>query len=472
MSNSDFISLAPIIILAIAPVIVMLTIAFSRNLKVIYGFSLIASVIALLSLLLVIPVIPHEIKPLFIIDGFSILFLAVIILTNLVITVLSYIYLKRHKLRREEFFIILFIATLGSSLLVISNHFISLLLGLETLTVSLYILVTYIKSRDYSIEAGIKYLVIASVSTAFLLFGMALIYSATGSMSFSGLERSFNETGKLSPVLIIGFCFFLAGIGFKLAIVPFHMWVPDVYQGAPAPVAAYIATISKGAVFAVLIRFFNEINGFQNNTLVIVISVIAVFSMFTGNLLALNQANLKRLLGYSSISHLGYLLITLLTGNNTGINASVFYICTYIIALLGAFGVISLLSVCEGDAENIKFYKGLFWKSPTVAIVFTLTLLSLAGIPLTAGFLGKFYIVLAAFKSKLWILILSLVINSIISLYFYLKIITTMFSLNYNETVPSISITGKIVLSLISLGILFIGILPFWLTEIINIFLK
>jgi len=467
MTALDFICLAPFLLLASAPIIIMLTITITRNIKVVYGFSLLMFLLSFISLFIVNSYTPHVIAPLFIIDSYSLLFLAIIIFAGFLITILSYIYISQQGDDKEEYFIILFVATLGASVLVVANHFISFFLGLETLSISLYILVAYIKTRSYSIEAGVKFLVIASVASAFLLFGMGLIYTATGSMNFKGVASALGSLHALSPILLTGFVMLLVGIGFKLALVPFHMWLPDVYQGAPAPVTALIATISKGAVLAIALRFFMDIQGFNNRAIFIALSVIAIISMFTGNLLALNQGNLKRMLAYSSIAHFGYLLITLLAGSTEGIHSAIFYIASYIITTLGAFGIISLLSVCSGDADSIDDYKGLFYKNPFVAIVMSLAMLSLAGIPLTAGFIAKFYLVLAGVKSGLWLLAFSLVINSVISLYYYLRVVTVMFTTSEQVKPSTIPLVGNLVLVIIVIGILFLGILPAWASDII-----
>jgi NADH-quinone oxidoreductase subunit N len=260
----------------------------------------------------------------------------------------------------------------------------------------------------------------------------------------------------------------LVGIGFKLALVPFHMWTPDVYQGASAPVAAFIATISKGSVLAVALRFFFGIHGYQYKILITAITILAVLSMFTGNLLGLRQNNFKRLLAYSSIAHLGYLLITLLTGTSYGLQAAIFYMISYMVTTLGAFGIISMLSVCESEAENVEDLKGLFWKNPWIAVVLSLTLLSLAGIPLTAGFIAKFYLVLAGIRSDLWLLVISLIINSVISLYFYLRVIKVMFTPSETTGYVNLSFAGNLVLAIVVIGILFLGLLPSFLVEIID----
>lgn len=437
MTELNLTVLAPFLIIATAPIIIMLTVTISRNFRVVYSFSLFMFLAAFASLFFIMPSAPVSIKPLFIIDGFSILLLGLIYFAGFLITALSKLYFDLQTGQKEEYFIILFVAVFGASVLVVSNHFASFFLGLETLSISLYVLVSYLKHRGYCIEAGVKFLVIASVATAFLLFGMSLIYAATGTMSFRLIGSGLSYNSASGPLFLTGMGMLLVGIGFKLALVPFHMWTPDAYQGAPAPVTAFIATISKGAVLALSIRFFNDIRGFENNTLVAIISLIGVLSMFTGNLLALKQVNLKRLLAYSSIAHLGYLMITLVAGSQTGVQAAVFYLVSYMITTLGAFGTISILSVCEHDAENIEDFRALFWKNPWIAIVLTITLLSLAGIPLTAGFIGKFYLSLAALKSGLWILVISLIVNSAISLFYYLRVIRIMFASPGKRGCPS-----------------------------------
>jgi NADH-quinone oxidoreductase subunit N len=467
MTPTDFLCLAPFLILAIAPVIIMIVVAIIRNYNVVYGFSVLSLLAAFSSIFFIIPSAPHAIEPLFIIDFYSLFFLGIIIISALLVTFISFDYIKQLDGVREEYYIILFTSTLGASLLAVADHFIIFFLGIETLSISLYILIAFQRTRNNSIEAGIKYLILASVSSAFLLFGMALIYTALGTMQFVAIVAALGTGDQLSLLVISGFGMMMVGIGFKLALVPFHMWTPDVYQGAPAPVSAYVATVSKGAVMAVLIRLFFNIRGFDNHYLFIAISGIAILSMFVGNILAIRQKNIKRLLGYSSISNMGYLIIILLTGSNRGIHASIFYLISYFITTLGAFGVISLLSTYNYEAEKIEDFKGLFWKRPWIAIVFTLSLLSLAGIPITAGFIAKFYIILEGMKSGLMVLIISLIINSVIGLYYYLRIITMLFSTASDTKLPELSVTGNITLAIVGLSILILGVYPGWLIDLI-----
>ncbi|HAH25635.1 MAG TPA: NADH-quinone oxidoreductase subunit N [Prolixibacteraceae bacterium] len=468
MNGTDFLSLTPLMIVAAAPIIIMLTIAFRRAFMVIFWFSLVAFIASLLSFFFVIPSLPHQVSSLLIIDRFTALLSSIILLASIVVTLLSKEYLLYQESEKEEFFIILFIATLGSLILVAANNFITLFLGLETLSISLYIMIAYRRLLDHSIEAGVKYLVLASVSSAFLLFGMGLIYTDTGSLEFSKIAVLLSSTNYSDPLLLIGFGMMLVGLGFKLALVPFHTWTPDIYQGAPVPVATFIATVSKGAVMAVFLRFFYTIRGYDIYYFIEIITLIALVSMFVGNLLAIRQQNVKRILAYSSISNMGYLLVTLLVGGENGIPAAIFYIIAYIFTTLGAFGVIALLSTREHNAEMLEDYKGLFWKRPWIAFVFTLSMLSLAGIPLTAGFMSKFYIVFAGIDSKLWLLVVSLILNSVISIYYYLRVVSTMFSTPNEQKFPAITFTGQFVLGLIVIGIFGLGIFPQWIFQLIS----
>ncbi len=467
MSGKDLLCLTPFLILATAPVIIMIVISLLRNYRVVYGFSVLSLSAAFISIFFIAPAIPHTIEPLFNIDEYALFFIGIIIISALLVTFISYDYINQLEGVKEEYFIVLFTSTLGASLLAVANHFVLFFLGIETLSISLYILIAFQRSRSDSIEAGIKYLILASVSSAFLLFGMALIYTAMGTMQFSMIISSIGTAGHLSPLVLAGFGMILVGIGFKLALVPFHMWAPDVYQGAAAPVSAYIATASKGAVMAVLIRLFFNLRGFNNHYLFMAVSVIAVLSMFTGNILALMQKNIKRLLAYSSIANMGYLIIILLTGSNGGVQASVFYLISYFITTMGAFGVISLLSTPSNEADKIEDFRGLFWTRPWIAIVFTLSLLSLAGIPVTAGFIAKFYLIFEGMKEGLMILVISLIINSVIGLYYYLRIVTALFTVSPENKLPQLSLTGNISLSVIGISILILGIYPGWLIDII-----
>jgi NADH-quinone oxidoreductase subunit N len=296
---------------------------------------------------------------------------------------------------------------------------------------------------------------------------MALVYLGSGSMEFAGIANSLDSKDSVSPLVITGLGMMLAGIGFKLAVVPFHMWTADVYQGAPAPVTAFIATASKGGVFAVLLRFFMEIDAFDLLFVSYSLIVIAVASMIIGNFLALQQTNVKRILAYSSIAHLGYLLVAFLPGTGMSTEAVSFYILAYSLSILTAFGVVTILSTKESDAEDLEVYKGLFWNNPLLACIFSSALLSLAGIPLTAGFIGKFYILSAGVQGGFWLPAIVLVLSSVVGLYYYLRIITTMFSGKKVMLVdqeknahPIFYLFSSTALSILTLLIVWLGVYP------------
>jgi NADH-quinone oxidoreductase subunit N len=307
------------------------------------------------------------------------------------------------------------------------RHFVSFFIGLEILSVSLYALIAYLRNRNNAIEAGVKYLILAALTSAFLLLGMALFYMDTGQLDFYaiGEKLSGNSAGIFYKM---GIALMVVAIGFKLALVPFHLWAADVYQGAPSPVTSFIATVSKVGVFAVLMRFSLATNVQASPFLMYVFSGIAIASMVLGNILALRQQNIKRLLAYSSIAHLGYLIVAFLPGNTEGIQASVFYLFAYSITILAAFGIVTMLSTRMKDAEDLNLYHGLFWRRPLMAAVLAIALFSLAGIPLTAGFFAKFVVLMSGVHSALWLPVIVLALTSVIGLYYYLRIISTLFA--------------------------------------------
>ncbi len=318
--------------------------------------------------------------------------------------------------------------------LVSSRHFTSFFLRLELLTVSLVIMIGYLRASNQSLEAGLKYLILATASSAFMLFGLALLYFEFGSMEFATIGSVVrNGTVRHSSLLTIGGALMFVGIGYKLAIVPFHMWTPDIYEGAPAPVTAFVATVPKGAMIAFLLRLFVEAGLNQTTSLVVAVSVLAAASMFIGNFLALRQDNLKRLLAYSSISHMGYLLVAVVAGGTMATGAVGYYVVAYYVTLLAAVGIVSLLSGGQPELMDLEDYRGLFWRRPGVATVLAGAMLSLAGIPLTAGFIGKFLVLTAGVGSALWTLVILLVVNSAIGLSYYLRVTVILFSRREDE---------------------------------------
>ncbi|HXY54251.1 MAG TPA: NADH-quinone oxidoreductase subunit N [Nitrospirota bacterium] len=470
MNASDLFALQPLIIIAATIIMVMLVIAFHRSHKLTAILTLAGLAIAGMSLTAVACVIPRRITPLLILDYYGLFFSGLIFAASFFVAALSYSYLEIHEGHREEFYLLLLLATLGCAVLSLSMHFASLFLGVEILSVSLYALTAYLRHRDRSIEAGVKYLILAAVSSAFILFGMALVYAETGSMELVQIAARAASEGVHRLAFTSGLVMIIVGLGFKLAVVPFHLWTPDVYEGAPAPVTAFVATVSKGAVFALVLRYFSVTGILTNRSLFAIFTIIAVASMTTGNLLALLESNVKRILAYSSISHLGYLLVTLLASGTAAMTAAAFYLTAYFITTLGAFGVVSALSVKDRDADSMNDYTGLAWRSPWLAGVFTAMLLSLAGIPITAGFVGKFTVVAAGVASGLWFLVIVLAVNSAIGLYYYLRIIVALYSRAEIEHAhaPELSRTDSAALSGLTVLLIWIGVYPEPIIELIR----
>lgn len=462
MINNDFIALMPLLIIAATSLLTMLLTAVKRNYLITNLLTALGLLAAFLTLFIISEQIPRTIGQLIIIDGFALFYLGLIFFASFIVVILSYAYFKMSQNIREEFYMLILLATLGAGILVISKHFVSLFLGLEILSVSLYVLIAYLRSREKSLEGGIKYLILSATSSAFLLFGMAIIYAELGTMDFAVIADKLQARG-IGLLTLTGFGMMIVGFGFKLAVVPFHMWTPDVYQGAPAPVSAFIATVSKGSMFALLLRFFIQINGYQYTSVMLIFTIIAIASMFIGNLLALRQNNVKRILAYSSIAHLGYLLVAFLAGGNMGTQAATFYLTAYFITILGAFGIVAFLSKENREAEELEEYRGLIWEKPWIGAIFSTMLLSLAGIPLTAGFMGKFYILASGANSHQWWLIIVLVITSVIGLYYYLRIIVTMLSKpseSSEDRTASLSLTDGIALAALTILLLWMGIYP------------
>lgn len=471
MNIGDLTALSPFIMLSITAIVVMLAIALRRSHVLTVVLTLSGLALTLASISGAVCTAPREITSLIKIDHYALFFLGLIGIGTFAVAALSYSYFEDRTGEREEFYLLLLLATLGAMILTAATHFASLFLGIELLSVSLYSLIAYHRHNLRSTEAGVKYLILAAASSAVLLFGMALVYAETGSMIFTQIASRIDTSGSYGLPLTAGLAMILAGLGFKLAVVPFHLWTPDVYEGAPAPVTAFVATVSKGAVFAVLLRIFTSINIHERPALLLIMSAVAMASMFVGNLLALKQNNVKRILAYSSISHLGYLLVTLLASGPMAIAATAFYLVAYFITTIGAFGVVSLVSGKDRDADLMEDYQGLAWRRPWPAAVFSAMLFSLAGIPLTAGFVGKFYVVGAGAESSLWALVVVLVINSAIGLFYYLRIIAALFERKdeqaAQQSVPAPGLGSAVLACLMALLIL-LGVYPGPMIEIIR----
>ena len=399
-------------------------------------------------------------------DNFALLFDVIILIGTLLTILLSGNFINQYARGAGEYLSLILFATVGMMLMASSGDLIVIFLGLETLSISLYILTGFRRNRADSLEAGLKYLLLGAFATGFLLYGIALIYGSLGTTNLFEIQRLIRfENVETGILLYAGIGLLLVGFGFKIAIVPFHMWVPDVYEGAATPITAFMSAGVKAASFAVLLRLFMSGIDFSGTNMYGALEVLAILTMTTGNIIALAQSNIKRMLAYSSIAHAGYILVGLtafaLQSESAGASI-VYYLLTYTFMNIGAFGVIIYMEKSDEELLSIKDYSGLGFKKPLVAICMTVCLLSLTGIPPTAGFMGKFYIFSSAIDSGLYLLTVISVLNAVVAAYYYIRIIVLMYMkeahLDYSHA------TGKPIMSLgLSItvaGIVYFGIFP------------
>jgi NADH-quinone oxidoreductase subunit N len=474
MTRSDLIHILPLVVMVGGALALLIAVAVRRSLR---AGAIICTVTLAAALLALIPAArgtPMQVTELLLIDGYSLFFTGLILAAALVVALLSVSYWRGREGQREEYYLLLLTATIGAVAMVDSAHYVSFFLGLEILSISFFTLVAYWREVPARLEAGIKYLLLSGASSAFLLFGSALIYAELGSLRFRLLAEALAGTAP-TTLVIAGAGLFLVGLSFKLSLVPFHLWSPDVFQGAPAPVSAFIATVSKGAVFALLLRYAFLVELYRSEALILALAVISALSMLAGNLLALRQTSLKRLMGYSSIAHMGYLLVAFLAAGKLAVTAVSFYLVSYFIATLGIFGVMILRSRGEAEADQLEEYQALARENPGLAVVMAAGMISLAGIPLTVGFLGKFYVLHAGIGGGLVPLAVILVVGSVIGLFYYLRVVVGLFR---GERQPALGLaglgggaavtTGGVVVGLLTAALVFLGIYPAPLSRLIE----
>ena len=430
MNSSSMMALLPILMLSLTVVVLMIQASIKRDQSIAWMITGIGFLVSLWAAGYA-RGFTQTVTVLLSVDDWGLYFTTLVLLASVVTLVLSKDTFSPEGERKEEFYLLLVLSVLGAVVLIQSTHMVSLLLGMELMGVALYAMIAFPERGQLPLEAAIKYLVLSACASAMLLYGFALLYAATGDLSYAGIGTKAILAYAQNPVLVIsGTVLVLAGICFKLSLVPFHMWTPDVYEGAPTPVTGFLATVSKGAVFVALARFFIEGQLYQYSSLIGVLSMVAIASMLIGNLLALKQNNVKRLLAYSSIAHFGYLLVVLIAlayQDGPLVNEAItFYLGAYILTTLLAFSVVATIAGEEEEKNDITFFEGLFWRKRIQAIGLTVAMLSFAGIPLTAGFMGKFYIISVGIQSGLWWLLAALVMGSAIAIYYYLRIIFAM----------------------------------------------
>ncbi|MGJ0636140.1 NADH-quinone oxidoreductase subunit NuoN [Xenorhabdus bovienii] len=469
ITSEQLIALLPLLIVGLTVVVVMLSIAWRRDHLINFTLTVIGLNLALLSLYFVGQQEPMDVTPLIHVDRFAMFYTGLVLIASLATTTFAYSWLENYPDNKEEFYLLVLIAAVGGILLSSANHMASLFIGIELITLPLFGLIGYAYRQKRSLEASIKYMLLSAAASSFLLFGIALLYAESGDLSFASLGRSLSDSQLHEPLILAGLGMMLVGLGFKLSLVPFQLWTPDVYQGAPAPVSTFLATASKVAIFAVIMRLFLAAPVAESETLRIVLTVMAIASILFGNLLALTQSNIKRLLGYSSIAHLGYLLVVLVAirSHTLAEETAGIYLAGYLFASIGAFGVVSLMSspYRGPDADSLYSYRGLFWHKPILSAVMTIIMLSLAGIPLTFGFIGKFYVIATAVEAELWWLTGAVVLGSAIGLYYYLRVMVSLYlpaPKTLNRDTPSnwALTSGGIVVLISGLLVLILGIWP------------
>jgi NADH-quinone oxidoreductase subunit N len=364
---------------------------------------------------------------------------------------------------RGEFFALVLFATLGMMVMISANHLLVLYLGLELMMLSTYSMVALQRDSATATEAAMKYFVLGALASGMLLYGMSMIYGATGSLGITELAQMIAEGSVIGPVLIFGLVFIVAGLGFELGVVPFHMWVPDVYHGAPGAVTLFVSTVPKLAGFALIIRLLGQALGAEQLTVEWqqMLVVMAVLSLVIGNVTAIVQTNLKRMLAYSTISHMGFVLLGVLAGDENGYSAAMFYMVVYVLTNLGAFGMMLLLSRSGFEAENLEDFKGLNQRSPWYAFLMLLIMFSMVGIPPTVGFYAKLAVLQSLLTAGYLSVAVVAVLFSVVGAFYYLRLVKLMYFEQPEDTaVIAPAADVKVLMTLNGAAILLFGIMP------------
>jgi NADH-quinone oxidoreductase subunit N len=458
---NDLVANAPVMIVTMTVLVAMLVEAVRKTRPVaIYYVSMIGLAFAAVFAITNLTVEGTSFGGMLLHGGYANFFGALFCFVSFFTIILSRNYFERQKYHRGEFYILLLFATIGMMLIASANDLIIVFLGIELMSVCLYVLAGFMRTKERANEAALKYFLLGAFATGFLLYGIALIYGAVGTTNLTMIRNVFAVVST-NILFVIGAGFLLIGLAFKAAAVPFHMWAPDVYEGAPTPVTAFMSTGAKAAAFAAFITLFIRTFDFIGGQVNELLAVLAAASMILGNIVAIAQSNVKRMLAYSSIAHAGYMLVGIATGTLDGQVGVMFYLAAYAVMNLGAFAIISLVEH-EGD-QNLLLddYAGLSYSQPLLAVLMAIFMFALAGVPPFAGFFGKYYIFLAAIKAKMvWLAIIG-VLTSLVSAYYYLRLVVFMFFREGRaniETPPSRIVLTMVVVS--ALLVLLLGLFP------------
>ena len=403
------------------------------------------------------------------VDGLSVFLCLLFLVSGLAGVTLGYEYLRRMGWERSEYYTLLLIAVCGMMLMSMANDLIVVFLALELLSIPLYILAAFVRHNQVSEEAGLKYFLLGAFSSGFVLYGIALVFGATGQTNFPAVMAAITTHTANTPLLVTGAALLLVGFGFKAALVPFHMWSPDVYQGAPSAVTAFMSVGAKAAGFAALVRVFTLAMPALTDTIMPLMWGLAALTMLVGNIAAITQKNIKRLLAYSSIAQSGYILMAFVpfaspTVHGDALASLLFYLAAYALGTFAAWSVVITLEKAEGTGLELDDYAGLAKKYPGLALVMLLAMLSFAGVPLTVGFWGKFYLFTAALQGGQWGLALIGLLTSIISAYYYLRLVVLMY-MRPGAPMVRHNWLAELTAFVAALGIVVLGFVPWVLLQ-------
>jgi len=473
MTTINFSAVYPEIILAVFSFMILMLQSFdSCRFKSCYGYVSLIGVLAAAAYVFSLPSgfearsVEYSFNGMWVVDNYSRFFKLIFLLGTGLTILISIKYLENEAMQHGEYFALILFATLGMMVMASGTELITIFLGIELMSISLYVLAGYTRTRMISNESALKYFLLGSFATGFLLYGIALIYGSTGTTNINAILKSTLTNGFQGHTIIMGMAMLVIGFGFKTASVPFHMWAPDVYEGAPAPITAFMSAGPKAAAFAAFVRIFMDALPSLQGQWTVLIWIMAVLTMSVGNVIALVQDNIKRMLAYSSIAHAGYILVAFLSAGELGITSILYYMLTYTFMNIGAFALITVLGGKGEERIHIEDYKGLGYKYPLAAIAMSLFLFSLAGIPPTGGFMGKFYIFSAAVKEGYIGLAIIGVINSVVSVYYYLRVTVAMYmhvpSATKESETPSLIFSPALVVAIFisAYGVLHLGLFP------------
>jgi NADH-quinone oxidoreductase subunit N len=471
-TNADYARFLPELILTLAGVLIMFMEALRPE-----GRRTNAGLVAILALVLALPAAllakdGSAFQGMLVIDGMGTFFRTLVVVVGLLVVFSSTDYLRRENQESGEYYALVLFSIVGQCVMVTANELVMIFIGLEISSIASYILAGYLRDDARNNEAALKYFLLGSFATAFLLYGVAWMYGATGSTNLTEIRRAL-ISGTAPPEALIGVAAALifVGLAFKISAAPFQGWAPDVYQGAPAPVSAFLTVGPKAAAFAVLLRIFLGSLEPIASRWAPAVWVCALATMLVGNFAAIMQSNIKRLLAYSSIAHAGYVLVAVAANSGTGSAAAMFYLAAYAFTNIGAFAVVTYFSRKGERYVGIDDFAGLAQRQPAMAAMLTIFLLSLIGVPLTGGFFGKFYIFKAALDSKLiWLTVIGL-LNSAVAAYYYLRILVVMYFREPGESVETLPPAGALLQIAVygsAVGTLLLGIFPSLVLDFAN----